>query len=154
MTRPSSASGLVVCVGRPASVGCSTVVLSALMSPPRPRRNREDDQEGPSQHHPPGRVEAPEVGGAAGLGPEVVPAPLVALGGIDLVFTIRTGEVLIFEPSIGGGRGGGFSRGEKWGFSWGVGGGPSEGEGGGVGAGWKEAVFHLWAPPGAWVRPR
>src|SRR5215212_11505968 len=90
MTRPSSARASSCAVGRPASVGWSTVVLSALISPPRPRRNREDDQQRPSQHHPPGRVEAPEVGGAARLGPEVVPAPSPSLGGIDLVFTIRT----------------------------------------------------------------
>src|SRR4051795_3883036 len=102
MTRPSSARASSCAVGRPASVGWSAVVLSALMSPPRPGRNREGDQQRPSQHHPPGRVEAPEVGGAARLGPEVVPAPLLALGGIDLVLTIGTGEVLVIDPGIGG----------------------------------------------------
>src|SRR3954447_14328596 len=112
MTWPSSTRAPSCADARRASVGWSAVVLSALMSPPRPRRNRERDQQRPSQHHPPGRVEAPEVGGAAGLGPEVVPAPLVALGGIDLVFTIRTGDVLIFEPSIGGSRGRSLSRGK------------------------------------------
>src|SRR5215204_4601651 len=91
MTRPSSARASSCAVGRPASVGWSAVVLSALMSPPRPRRDGEDDQQGPSQHHPPGRVEAPEVGGAARPGPEVVPAPSRSLGGIDLVFTIGAG---------------------------------------------------------------
>src|SRR5215208_5956488 len=82
--RPSCAIRYAV---RPAAAG----ILSALMSPPRPRRDREEDQEGPSQHHPPGGVEAPEVGGATGLGPEVVPAPSLALGGVDPFFTVRTG---------------------------------------------------------------
>src|SRR3954451_18302173 len=112
MTCPSSARAPSCAVGRPARARWSAVVLSALMSPPRPRRNREGDQQRPSQHHPPGRVEAPEVGGAARLGPEVVPAPLLALGGIDLVFTIRTGEILILEPCIGGSRGRSLSRGK------------------------------------------
>src|SRR5688572_13660049 len=112
MTLPSSARASSCAVGRPASVGWSTVVLSALMSPPRPRSNREDDQQRPSQHHPPGGVEAPEVGGTAGLGPEVVPAPLPALGGIDLVFTIRTGLVRVIDPSVGGWCGRGLSRGK------------------------------------------
>src|SRR5215207_9175909 len=112
MTWPSSARAWSCAIGNPWRAGWSAVVLSALMSPPRPRGDREDDQQRPSQHHPPGRVEAPEVGGAARLGPEVVPAPLLALGGIDLVFTIRTGEVLILEPSIGGSRGRSLSRGK------------------------------------------
>src|SRR3954454_23855872 len=112
MTWPSSARASSCAVGRPASVGWSTVVLSALMSPPRPRSNREDDQQRPSQHHPPGRVEAPEVGGATGLGPEVVPAPSLALGGIDLVFTIRTCSILVIDPSISGSRGRSLSRGK------------------------------------------
>src|SRR5687768_1612752 len=105
MTRPSSARAWSCAVGRTASVGWSAVVLSALMSPPRPRRNREGDQQRPSQHHPPGRVEAPEVGRAARLGPEVIPAPFLARDGIDLVFTIRTGAVRAIDPSIGGSRG-------------------------------------------------
>ena len=83
--------------------GSSLVVLKALMSPPGPRRNREDDQERPSQRHPPCRVEAPEVGAPAGLGPEVVPAPFAVVGGVDLVVTIRTGQVMGFaDPGIPG----------------------------------------------------
>src|SRR5215211_9372042 len=112
MTWPSSARASSCAVGRPASVGWAAGVLSALMSPPRPWRNREDDKQRPSQHHPPGRVEAPQVGGAARLGPEVIPPPLLARDGIDLVFTIRTGGVLILEPSIGGSRGRSLSRGK------------------------------------------
>src|SRR5215208_6151165 len=112
MTWPSSARVSSCAVGRAASVGWSAVVLSVLMSLPGPRRNREGDQQRPCQHHPPGRVEAPEVGAPARLGPEVVPAPLLAFGGIDLVFTIRTGEVLILEPSIGQSRGRSLSRGK------------------------------------------
>src|SRR4051794_23114674 len=94
MTWPSSARAWSCAIGSPWTAGWAAVVLSALMSPPRPRGDREDDQEGPAQHHPPGGVEAPEVGGAAGLGPEVVPAPSLALGGVALVFTIRTGQVV------------------------------------------------------------
>src|SRR3954452_14271257 len=94
MTWPSSARAWSCAIARPGRAGWSAVVLSALMSPPRPRRKREDDQQGPSQHHPPGGVEAPEVGGAARLGPEVVPAPPLAHAGVDLVFTIRTGQVV------------------------------------------------------------
>src|SRR3954453_5725957 len=90
MTCPSSARAPSCAVGRPARARWSAVVLSALMSPPRPRRDREDDQQRPSQHHPPGRVEAPEVGGVSRLGPQVVPAPSLSLGGIDLVFTVWT----------------------------------------------------------------
>src|SRR5687768_3686592 len=94
MTWPSSARAWSCATGRPGSAGWGAVVLSALMSPPRPRRKREDDQQGPSQHHPPGGVEAPEVGGAVGLGPEVVPAPSLPLGGVDFFFTIRAGSVV------------------------------------------------------------
>src|SRR5919112_764398 len=112
MTWPSRARAWSCAIGRPASVGWSAVVLSALMSPPRPRRNREEDQQGPSEHHPPGRVEAPEVGGAAGLGPEGVPASSLALGGIALVLTIRTSSDLVVDPSIGGWCGRSWSRGK------------------------------------------
>src|SRR3954466_11314938 len=112
MTWPSSARARSCAIGRPGSAGWSAVALSALMSPPRPRGDREDDQQRASQHHPPGRVEAPEVGGAAGLGPEVVPAPSLSLGGVDLVFTIRTGTVLVIDPSIGGASGRSLSRGK------------------------------------------
>src|SRR4051812_23326213 len=94
MTWPSSALAWSCAIARTGRAGPSAVVLSALMSPPRPRRDREDDQQGPSQHHPPRRVEAPEVGGAAGLGPEVVPAPSLALCGVDPFFTARTGQVV------------------------------------------------------------
>src|SRR5215204_6257545 len=139
MTWPSSARAWSCAIGSPWRAGWSAVVLSALMSPPRPRRNREGDEEGPSQHHPPGRVEAPEVGGAARLRPEVVPAPLLALGGIDLVFTIRTGEVLILEPIIGGSRGRSLSRGKHECSPGLVGSALAEGEGVRVGAWLKEA---------------
>src|SRR4051794_9634345 len=94
MTWPSSARAWSCAIGSPWRAGSAAVVLSALMSPPRPWRKREDDQQGPSEHHPPGRVEAPEVGGAARLGPEVVPAPSLSRGGIDFVFTVRTGYVV------------------------------------------------------------
>src|SRR3954463_11311858 len=90
MTWPSSARAWSCAMGRTGSAGSPGMVLSALMSPPRPRRDREDDQQRPSQHHPPGRVEAPEVGGASRLGPQVVPAPSLSPGGIDLVFTVWT----------------------------------------------------------------
>src|SRR4051794_7334212 len=93
MTWPSSARAWSCAIGSPWRAGSAAVVLSALMSPPRPWRKREDDQQGPSQHHPPGRVEAPEVGGAPRLGPEVVPAPSLSHGRIDLIFTIRAGPV-------------------------------------------------------------
>src|SRR5688572_1601424 len=112
MTWPSSAWAWSCAIGSPCGAGWSALVLSALMSPPRPRRNRDDDQQRPSQHHPPGRVEAPEVGGAAGLGPEVVPASSLVLGGIGFVFTIRTGSVLVIDPSIGGSYGRRLSRGK------------------------------------------
>src|SRR4051812_43979596 len=94
MTWPSSARAWSCAIARPGSAGWSAVALSVLMSPPRPRRDREEDQEGPSQHHPPGGVEAPEVGGAAWLGPEVVPAPSLAAREVDPFFTIRTGQVV------------------------------------------------------------
>src|SRR3954452_1495609 len=94
MTWPSSARAWSCAIARPGRAGWSAVVLSVLMSPPRPRRKREDDQQGPSQHHPPRGVEAPEVRGSAWLGPEVVPAPSLALGGAGPFFTIRTGQVV------------------------------------------------------------
>src|SRR3954454_4479132 len=81
-------------MGRTGGAGSPGMVLSAFMSPPRPRRDREEDQKGPSQHHPPRRVEAPEVRGPAGLRPEVVPAAFAAVGRIDRVSTIRTGQVV------------------------------------------------------------
>src|SRR5215216_6603230 len=94
MTWPSSARAWSRAIGRTGRAGWSGMVLSALMSPPRPRRNRKDNQQRPSQHHPPRGVEAPEVGTAGGLGPEVVPAPSLALGGVDPFFTVRTGQVV------------------------------------------------------------
>src|SRR5215207_8226742 len=139
MTWPSSARAWSCAIGNPWRAGWSAVVLSALMSPPRPRGDREGDQQRPSQHHPPGRVEAPEVGGAAGLRPEVVPASSLALGGIDLVFTIRTGSVLVVDPSIGGWCGRSLSRGEHEGSPGWVGSALSECEGVRVGAWLKEA---------------
>src|SRR5688500_14252061 len=136
MTWPSSARAWSCAIGPAGRAGVSVVVLSALMSPPRPRRNREDGQQRPSQRHPRGRVEAPEVGGAARLGPQVVPAPSRALGGIDLVFTIRTGSVLVIDPSIGGWRGRGLSRGKHECSPGGWQRALSEGEGVRVGAWW------------------
>src|SRR3954468_20878767 len=88
MTWPSSARAWSCPIGCARRAGSLAAVLSVLMSPPRPRRNREGDQQRPSQHHPPGRVEAPEVGGAAGLRPEVVPAPSAVVGGVDLNFIL------------------------------------------------------------------
>src|ERR671916_2907875 len=139
MTWPSSARAWSCAVGRPASVGWSAVVLSALMSPPRPRRNREGDEQWPSQRHPPRRVEAPEIGGAARLGPEVIPASLLALGGTDLVFAIRTGSVLAIDQSIAGSRGRSLSRGKHECSPGWSGSALSEGEGVRVGAWLKEA---------------
>src|SRR5918998_3081890 len=139
MTWPSSARAWSCAIGRPGSAGWSAVVSSALMSPPRPRRKREDDQQRPSQRHPPRRVEAPEIGGAARLGPEVIPASLMALGGTDLVFAIRTGSVLAIDQSIAGSRGRSLSRGKHECSPGWSGSALSEGEGVRVGAWLKEA---------------
>src|SRR4051794_21148558 len=70
--------------------GTSAAVLIELMSPlPRERRDDQDDDNQPPHRHPPRGVEAHEVGTAARLGPEVVPAPSAASGGFHAVFTVR-----------------------------------------------------------------
>src|SRR5215217_5534134 len=103
MTWPSSARAWSCAIGCPRRAGSLAVVSNVFMSSPRPWRDRKEDEERPSQRHPPGRVEPPEVGAAAGLGPEVVPAPTAIFGGGDLVFTVGAGLFVVFDdPSVSG----------------------------------------------------
>src|SRR5215213_1871747 len=105
MTWPSSARSWSCAIGFPRRAGSSAVVLNVFMSPPRPWRDRKEDEERPSQRHPPGRVEPPEVGTAARLGPEVVPSPTALVGRVDFVFTVPAGVVVVFDdpgmPGLG-----------------------------------------------------
>src|SRR4051794_31511546 len=83
-TRPCSSSGPsgseLSHAAAPSSEGMcrrsdTVMVWSLLLSPPRERGERQDDHDEPDDHHPPRGVEPHEVGPAARLGPEVVPAP-------------------------------------------------------------------------------
>ena len=66
-------------------------------------RDGQDDDDEQHHHHPQHGVESHEVGAAARLRPEVVPAPSAVIGGFDLVFTVWTGDVVPFcGPSIHG----------------------------------------------------
>src|SRR5215217_506470 len=103
MTWPSSARSWSCAIGCPRRAGSLAVVLNVFMSPPRPWRDRKEDEQRPSQRHPPGRVEPPEVGTAARLRPEVVPAPTALIGRLGFVFTVPAGWVVGFDdPGIPG----------------------------------------------------
>jgi hypothetical protein len=98
---PSSARAWSCAIGCPRSASSPAVVLNALMSPPWPRRQCKDDQQGPSQRHPPGRVEAQKSMRRRGLGRRWYQRRPPS--SIDLVLTIRTGKVVVADdPRIPG----------------------------------------------------
>src|SRR3954464_6177717 len=103
MTWPSSSCARSPAIAPPASAGVSEVVLSALISPPpREREGDHDEEDNPSQRHPPCGVEPHEVGAAARLGLKVVPAPSTGAV-VDVVFTRRIGAAVCFgDPDIAG----------------------------------------------------
>jgi hypothetical protein len=72
-----------------------------MSPPPREREDEQEDHDDPAQCHPDCGVESHEVGAAARLRPNVVPAPSAVVDGFDLVFAVRTGLVLLFDdPGI------------------------------------------------------
>src|SRR4051812_16903554 len=91
ITWPSSARERSRAIGSPRRAGVSVVVLGALMSPPRPRRKRDDDQAGAIPAPSTRWSRSPRGRWGGGLGPEVVLAPSPALRGVDPLFTVRTG---------------------------------------------------------------
>src|SRR3954471_4423060 len=96
MTCPSSSCARSRVIGAPANAGEGEVALSALISPPpREREGDHDEQDNPSQRHPPCGVEPHEVGAAARLRLKVVPAPSTAAA-VDVVFALRIGAVVRF----------------------------------------------------------
>jgi len=72
-----------------------------ISPPPWERVGDHEDHDDPPHRHPPRGVESHEVGAAARRRPEVVPAPSALVGGVDLVFAVRTGDVVgVGDPSI------------------------------------------------------
>src|SRR4051794_39683107 len=89
----------------PPSEGRGGRLETAILSPPpREREGNQDDHDEPAHRHPPPcGVESHEVGAAARFRPEVVPAPPAVVGAFDLIFTVRTGEMMLFgDPSVPG----------------------------------------------------
>src|SRR4051794_13701894 len=81
MTWPSSSRVRSRATGSPASAGASYVVLTVLMSPPPGEREDDhEDHDEPAQRHPQRGVESHEVGAAAGVRSEVVPAATALRG--------------------------------------------------------------------------
>src|SRR4029453_16412906 len=63
---------------------------------PREREDEQEDHDEPPQRHPPCGVEAHEIAAAARLRANVVPTPSAVTDGFDLVFPVRTGDVVLF----------------------------------------------------------
>jgi hypothetical protein len=73
------------------------------LPPPREWEEKDENHEDPGHRHPPRGVEAHEIGAAGRLRPEVVPPPSAIVDAFDLVFTVRTGDVVLLDdPSIPG----------------------------------------------------
>src|SRR5512134_3233469 len=66
------------------------------LSPQRERNEGQGDRDDP-HHRPPGGADAHQVGSATGLWPHVIPATPSVVDSLDLVLTVRTDGVMLFD---------------------------------------------------------